>query len=381
LKNFEFCLKPLLEHEGGNDDDPQDPGGRTSRGIIQTEYDKYRDRNGQSRRDVWTATDAEVRDIYLTEYWNVLHCDELPSGVDYAVFDYGVNSGVSRAAKVLQRLVGVSADGEIGPITVNATLAETDLEKLIDNISEERLSFLQQLKTWSRFGHGWATRVNKVESLALQMAADERNTNAPTVAPAPAKPTGGLLAAFMAAFMALFGKKAAPQPVPPPVPSSPASIDPPWMVWANKEVGFHEIGQNHGIDRYIALAHCGSDGDPWCAILVNAALESCGILGSRSAMARSFEHHPNFVKLDGPAFGAIVTMWRGSPDSGSGHVFFYAGENDRGILALGGNQSDKVCRQYEPRNRVEGYFWPKSVPLPKIGKIIVKSDADEGTET
>jgi hypothetical protein len=74
-------------------------------------------------------------------------------------------------------------------------------------------------------------------------------------------------------------------------------------------------------------------------------------------------------------------MWRGSPGSGLGHVFFYVGENARGILALGGNQSDQVCRQYEPRNRIVGYWWPKSVPLPKAGSVIVSDDANEGSET
>src|SRR5258705_8638798 len=72
LKNFDACLKPLLEHEGGNDDDPQDPGGRTSRGIIQSEYDRYRARKGKPKRDVWTADDAEVDEIYQTEYWDAL---------------------------------------------------------------------------------------------------------------------------------------------------------------------------------------------------------------------------------------------------------------------------------------------------------------------
>lgn len=200
---------------------------------------------------------------------------------------------------------------------------------------------------------------------------------APTAAPAPAKPTGGLLAALMGAIAAWFGKKptATTKPI-----QDPQATKIPWMDWANKEVGFHEIGVNHGIDRYISLGKCGEDGDPWCAIWINAALESSGIHGSRSAMARSFERDPNFVRLDGPAFGAITTMWRVAPDAGTGHVFFYIGENERGILALGGNQSDQVCKQYEPRNRVVGYFWPKSVTLPKTGKVIVESDADEGSE-
>jgi hypothetical protein len=65
-------------------------------------------------------------------------------------------------------------------------------------------------------------------------------------------------------------------------------------------------------------------------------------------------------------------MWRGSRSAGTGHVFFYLGENDRGLLALGGNQRDRVCRQYEPRDRIVGYWWPRSVASPVSGTIIVK---------
>src|SRR5262249_43251433 len=54
-----------------------------------------------------------------------------------------------------------------------------------------------------------------------------------------------------------------------------------------------------------------------------------------------------------------------------GHVFFYLGENDKGLLALGGNQSNQVLIQYEPRSRVTGYWWPSSYRLPKVGAVIV----------
>jgi len=110
-------------------------------------------------------------------------------------------------------------------------------------------------------------------------------------------------------------------------------------------------------------------------------LESSGYPGTRSAAARSFEHGQSFVRLAGPALGCIVTMWRQSKASGWGHVFFYLGENDKGLLALGGNQSDQVLIQYEPRNRVTGYWWPSSHPVPKVGPLIVTDRGHaEGSE-
>jgi len=154
-----------------------------------------------------------------------------------------------------------------------------------------------------------------------------------------------------------------------------APPEPPWLIAARKEIGFHERPGNRGIERYVCLARAGSPGDPWCAIFVNAMLESAGYLGTRSAAARSFEHSQHFLRLEGPALGCIVTMWRQSKASGLGHVFFYLGENDKGLVALGGNQSDQVLIQYEPHSRITGYWWPSSHPLPKVGSVIV---ADQG---
>jgi uncharacterized protein (TIGR02594 family) len=162
----------------------------------------------------------------------------------------------------------------------------------------------------------------------------------------------------------------------------PKSTKPVWITKAQSYIGFHEKPNNRGIEEFIRLGKCGAIGDPWCAIFVNANLESTGFPGTRSALARSFERSSNFYRLEGPAFGAITTMWRGSVVSGLGHVFFYLGENDKGIVALGGNQSDQVCIQYEPRSRVVGYWWPKNAPHPVMGKVFVPyGDAEEGSET
>lgn len=156
---------------------------------------------------------------------------------------------------------------------------------------------------------------------------------------------------------------------------------PAWYARAEKEIGFHEVGENRGIERYITAARCGSIGDPWCAIFVNAMLELSNIDGTRSAMARSFETDADFVKLSGPALGCIVTMWRGSPSSGSGHVFLYDGEGPRGVRGIAGNEDDGVRRAFHDRSRITGYWYPRSQPQPQIGAIHVDSlEAVGGSE-
>jgi uncharacterized protein (TIGR02594 family) len=161
--------------------------------------------------------------------------------------------------------------------------------------------------------------------------------------------------------------------VPPPVPVGPFADFPSWFQKGLVEIGFHEIGNNQGIEKYIALAHTGSPGDPWCAIFANAMLEEAGIPGTRSPSSQSFRNNPNFVPLAGPAKGAIVVYWRGSPTSGLGHVGFYRGENASSIWTLGGNENDMVEIAALPKTSATfgfvGYFWPKSVPLPAIGAV------------
>src|SRR5262249_55564304 len=118
--NYSEALKRLLEDEGGYTNDPQDPGGPTNFGITIHDYRMYVAKNGTAD-DVKHMTVEQAKAIYKPKYWDALNCDDLPSGVDYAVFDYGVNSGIYRAARVLQTLVGADVDGEIGPETLAAT--------------------------------------------------------------------------------------------------------------------------------------------------------------------------------------------------------------------------------------------------------------------
>lgn len=159
---------------------------------------------------------------------------------------------------------------------------------------------------------------------------------------------------------------------------------PPWYNVAVKWLGWHEVGNNGGLELFIPGAKCGSPHDPYCAIFENFCVETSGFPGTRSAMARSFETSSNFIQLDEPALGCIVTMWRGSPTSGTGHVFLYDGENASGVRGIGANESDMIKRSFHDRSRIvkkngkPSYWWPKSAPMPKTGKILV-NDLTTGT--
>lgn len=160
--NFDKCLPFTLTWEGGDVDDPRDPGGATSRGVTQSVYDAYRDGKHMSRRTVFQMESHELLDIYRARYWDLVGGDRLPAGVDLAVFDFAVNSGVRRAVKEVQHLVGVTEDGVMGPGTLTAVLEYAQTKStlfLLDAICDDRMAFLKGLKTYATFGNGWRRRV------------------------------------------------------------------------------------------------------------------------------------------------------------------------------------------------------------------------------
>jgi lysozyme family protein len=151
--NREACIKITLKYEGGYTNHPSDPGGPTNWGITIHDAKKYW-KAGATAADVKAMPLSVAIDIYRMKYWTTsyFNCDRLSPGVDLAVFDFGVNSGPSRAKRYLDAAVG-------------GTAVET-----VKRICKARLSFVQGLKTWSVFGVGWGRRIADVEARGVKMA-------------------------------------------------------------------------------------------------------------------------------------------------------------------------------------------------------------------
>ena len=168
--NFTDALTALLIHEAGFVDNKDDPGGMTNLGVTAATWAMWvgHDVNEKQMR---ALTPSIVAPLYKRKYWDACRADELISGLDYAVFDYAVNSGVGRAIKTLQNCVGVAPDGGFGTTTMAAVsqfkgdAAKTLIEEYCDN----RLQFLKSLKTFPIFGRGWEKRVNEVKAMSLKM--------------------------------------------------------------------------------------------------------------------------------------------------------------------------------------------------------------------
>lgn len=166
--NFEAALKAILHHEGGYVNHPADPGGMTNLGVTKRVWEEWVGHE-VDEKTMRNLTPEIVGPMYKVKYWDKIKGDELPTGVDYVVFDAAVNSGPGRAANWLQACVGVEPDGGIGPKTLAAVNA-FDANQLIEDYAKRRLSFLMDLKTWDTFGKGWGRRVAEVQKTGLDMA-------------------------------------------------------------------------------------------------------------------------------------------------------------------------------------------------------------------
>jgi len=168
-ENFEKSLALILKHEGGYVDNPKDPGGATNLGCTKKVWEEWVGHE-VTKEDIKALKVSDIAPLYKAKYWDAVKGDLLPAGVDYAVFDLAINSGPGRAAKTLQQVLNITADGQIGPATLS-TLEAANPRDVATRVCEKRLAFLQGLPTYGTFGKGWSRRVAEVEQIAFTMSA------------------------------------------------------------------------------------------------------------------------------------------------------------------------------------------------------------------
>lgn len=139
-----------------------------------------------------------------------------------------------------------------------------------------------------------------------------------------------------------------------------------WMRIAIEQLGVREVpGPEHNptVLDYHQATRLMADADevPWCSAFVCWVMEKAGFKSTRSALARSWQDWGEELKH--PKHGCIVVMWRGKPDSWSGHVGFYVGSGYNTDKVLGGNQGNLVTVKDYDRERVLSYRWPTKSEL------------------
>lgn len=154
--NFARAVAHVLKMEGGLIDHPSDPGGLTNYGISQRAYPQL---------DIRNLTQAQAAQIYHDDYWQKIKGDELPDEVAFVLLDYAVNSGVGGAIRGLQRAIGVTVDGAMGPETLRLSRIAV---AVVPALATERIVALTKLPVWETFGKGWTSRVIQTAIEAFQ---------------------------------------------------------------------------------------------------------------------------------------------------------------------------------------------------------------------
>jgi lysozyme family protein len=109
LNHVKEGLDFVSKWEGGYVDHPNDPGGRTNRGITQFTYDRWRKLKNLEPRHVRELTKEEEVLIYYELYWAPAGCSEMEYPYNIAVFDTAVNCGVGRATHWIKKAADVMA--------------------------------------------------------------------------------------------------------------------------------------------------------------------------------------------------------------------------------------------------------------------------------
>lgn len=184
MADFAPCFAAMLREESGLEqvaggpykrgrwsymNHPDDPGGATMMGVTHKVYDGWRARQGLAPRDVREIEDAEISAIYAENYWDPIRGDDLPAGVDVAVYDFAVNSGPSRAVRELQACLGVPVDGHIGEITLDAARNAESVPLVLDYMDRRR-RFCRSLRNYPSFKNGWETRWGRIEEKSRALA-------------------------------------------------------------------------------------------------------------------------------------------------------------------------------------------------------------------
>jgi uncharacterized protein (TIGR02594 family) len=135
----------------------------------------------------------------------------------------------------------------------------------------------------------------------------------------------------------------------------------PWMAIAKDEIGVRQFppGQsNPRITEYHSDTNIRGYDDKasWCSSFVNWCFAQTGILGTASALARSWIEWGEPLEM--PLPGCVTILTREDPNSWKGHVGFYLRSDDHYVYLLGGNQIGEVREHYYPISSVLGYRWP-----------------------
>jgi len=159
-KLFEVALAFTLYFEGNLSDHPADKGGRTYKGILQTEYNAYRQKRGLPTIDVALMSEAELLEIY-EQYWDNSDAAKMHPALAVVMFDTAVNFGVINAVTFFQQALGLPQTGVWDAKTKEALEQGNNRNTALQVINERiiyRYKRVQEDASQMAFFHGWLAR-------------------------------------------------------------------------------------------------------------------------------------------------------------------------------------------------------------------------------
>lgn len=167
---FDVAFDRVFINEGGFQKDPNDRGNWTSGqvGVGELKGTKF----GLAAMtypdlDIENLSRYEAKEIYKRDWWDALGMDQFRPAMSYQMFDAAINHGMFNATTMVQRAAGANPDGAVGPKT-RAAVAAKDLNDLLMLFLAARLEFMTGIRTWDRYGKGWARRIAHNLKLAAE---------------------------------------------------------------------------------------------------------------------------------------------------------------------------------------------------------------------
>lgn len=165
MAEFLPAFERVLRNEGGYvlHTVKDDRGGATYAGIARNFHPGW---PGWRVIDQGETPPADlVRQFYRSNFWHPLRLDEVEhQDVAGNIFDFGVNAGISTAAKLAQLVAGTTPDGKIGAKTLQS-LNGIDPDLFVARYALAKIARYRDIvtgnRTQQRFLVGWINRVLK----------------------------------------------------------------------------------------------------------------------------------------------------------------------------------------------------------------------------
>lgn len=163
---FDAAFEYTLGNEGGYSNHPNDLGGPTNWGIIQSEYSTYIG-HPASIDQMKNMPIEHAKDIYKTKYWNALRLEEIESkNVSIALFDRGVLNGLTGCSKLVRQTLAATEDGKANfdehLHNINTTNPVAFVMRLADFCEAQHRARVISRPDQGVFLKGWLNRVNRM---------------------------------------------------------------------------------------------------------------------------------------------------------------------------------------------------------------------------